>query len=428
MTSRINLLAVTLGVIAGGLVYWAAVYWHAANRAGPAGPVVAKSDSSRIETPSKETAAPVVAVEPPLDPAVLRRQAWDKVARHLTPADAASAAQIERSLQPIAEFITERKPGVRTFAKSILSLKGKWQFIRSKLPTAEARQHLKYLDRMFSEQVFKPDELRAVIEQSVTEYTKSLTAIENRLLVECRADIRELDPRAAAMLPMIDSESAFAAEYKKMLDQAIADVTRDVKVGFSREVVSLIGGEVAAIVALRVGVAVATKLGVDAGILGAGAASSWATFGVGLAAAIVLDIAIDWLMKLAGHDPVGEVAKKVESTLDHMQMLLIDGDPEAIEDHRKLLHLAEHDPAANVRTKCRQAVATIENSGSLGLRHELWRIHSQRSALRETALRRLLIEDQASFVKGTHHKISDTEPMDKQSPPPAKAKHVKSNP
>lgn len=373
-------MALTFGILAGALVLavWRPVLWQSDE--APAPKVAAPQETKPVEP-----------AEAKPDPEALRRHAWDRISRHLAPADAAGSAAVDKSLESINQFFADRKPGVRSFAKSILSMRGKGEFVRGKLPRAEAEHHLKFLDREFSEHVFEPKELRQAIELAINDYLKTLSAIENKLLVQCQTDIRSLDPAAHELLPFAVDEAAFAGEYQKLLDQVVAEVSRDVRLGTAREVVSLVSGEIAAVVAVRVGAAVATKLGVDAGILGAGAASSWATFGLGIAAAVVVDVALDWVMKVAGHDPVTAIAEKLEGTLDHIQTLLVDGDPEAHEDYRKLKQLAAEDPDEEVRKKCQRAVRVIERSGSLGLRFELARLHEQRASLREQTLRQLVL-------------------------------------
>jgi hypothetical protein len=378
---RLDLAAITLGVVAGAVVM---LLWRGGSET--------LSDTALSESTAVETKSAPFPEEPRNDPEVFRRQAWDRIARHLPAADQASAAEIESSLRPISDFFDEKQPGIRKFAKATLSLRGKWAFIKSKLPTREAAEHLDYLDRKFSEHVFEPGELKMVIERAVKDYLKSLDAIENKLLVDSRADIAELDAQAGEWLPFSAGDKLFAAAYRQMIDEILADVSRETKLTAGRETVSLIGGEVAAIIAVRVGVAVATKLGIDAGILGTGAASSWATLGVGLAAAIVVDLTVEWVMKAAGYDPVTAVASKVESTLDHVRTLIIDGDPEAFDDYHQLRRLAETDSDKRVRTKCAEAVRVIEQSGRLGLRHELWRVHHDRARIREAALRRMVLD------------------------------------
>jgi hypothetical protein len=381
---RLDLAALTLGVVAGLAVM---MLWRGRETAINSAP----TESTAVAT--KESLTPE---EPPIGSEVFRRQAWDRIARHLPQADHASAGEIENALRPIDEFFDERKPGIREFAKATLSLRGKWAFIKSKLPTREAAEHLDYLDRKFSEHVFEPGELKKVIERAVQDYLKSLDAIENKLLVESRADIADLNTRAGEWLPFSAGDQMFAAEYRQMIEQIVADVSRETQLTAGRETVSLIGGEVAAAIAVRVAVAVATKLGIDAGILGTGAASSWATLGVGLAAAIVVDLTVDWMMKVAGHDPVTTVASKVETTLGYVRTLIIDGDPEAFDDYHKLERLTESDPDEHVRAKCAEAVRVIDQSGRLGLRHELWRVHHERARLREAALRRMVLDVEAN--------------------------------
>ncbi|MDZ4821396.1 MAG: hypothetical protein SGJ20_20735 [Planctomycetota bacterium] len=396
------ILAIALSLAAGVLVYQLASRYSD------------MASTQTIEVAGTKSAAATATSEPgpapPIDPAIIRRQAWDRISRHLAPADVASAVAIQESLRPIAQFFEERRTGVRPFAEEVLSFNGKWQYIRGKLPTADDKRHMKFLDQSFSKHVFESAELRALLEASVTEYLTRLKAIENRLLLDCRADIQQLDIQASEVLLAMQTDATFAAEYQRMLASVVKEVAQDAKFGVSREVVSLIAGEIAAVVAVRVGVAVATKLGVDAGILGAGAASSWATLGIGLAAAIVIDVALEWAMKAAGHDPVDDVAKKVDETLGQLQTLLVDGDPAALQDYQTIKHMAENDTSEMVRDKSRQAVQVIENSGSLGLQFELQRIHTQRCILRDAALRKMILADdeQAATAKpeSTQHSLS----------------------
>lgn len=400
---QVNALALTCGVLAGTVVLvltggsWPAGQGEDALPAASGEPVSAAKENSRSNIDrrnegTKAGAEPIKEAEAVPDPAVVRRKAWNRIAGRLPSADAASAAEIDRCLGEIDDFFSGRRGGIRPFAESTLSFKGKWRYIRSKLPTAEGGEHLRYLDEKFAEHVFRTEELKGAIEAAIREYVQSVQAIENRLLVECRADIRQSQPNAGEVIAAVRSEEVFSREYRQMLERVLDDVSRDLNIDLSREVVSLVGGEIAALVSVRVGAAVAAKLGVDAGILAAGAASSWGTFGLGLAAAIVVDVALDWAMKMAGHDPVGKVAEKVSGTLENLRSLLIDGDPEALADFEKLSRLAASDPDEKVRKLCKRAATAIERSGSLGLRRELWRLHEQRARLRDEAIRSMILE------------------------------------
>jgi hypothetical protein len=328
----------------------------------------------------------------PIDSQAIRKRAWRKIKPRLAVATRASEDEMERAIDSINDFFSERKQGTKAFAASVLSLKGKWQFIRSHLPYAEANQHLKFLETKFGEHVFKPEELKAAVESAVAEYVKSVQAIENQLLVNCRQDISDSDPLSQKVIPQIGSQKTFQAEFQRLLTVVGSDVSHDLNYTIGREAVVFVGWDIATTIFLRVGAAVATELGVDSTLLAAGAASSWETFGIGLAAMIVVDIAVDWLEKLTGHDPAAAVALKVDGTLDRVRSLLIDGDPEAIRIYRKLRRMENEDTDPTVRNRCRTAADKIERSGRLGLRAELKRLHEMRSRLREETLERLVLE------------------------------------
>ena len=276
------------------------------------------------------------------------------------------------------------------FSKEVLSLSGKWKFVKSKLPTAEDDAHFRYLDERFQQHVFSSDDLRRTLESVVAEYVSRLEGLESQLLVDVRADLSdgELAVPGAPKLPPTDA--ALRSEFNRMIDAVAGDVSRDVSVGVSMTTASLVGGEVAAQIAVRVATAVGARLGVSAGILGAGAASSWATFGVGLVAAVAVDVALTKVVKAAGYDPEVRVAERVNSVLDQIHSMLIDGDPQAVTTYAKVTQLMRDDPDAVVREECRKAAAAIERSGGLGLRRELSELQKARNALRREALRRLV--------------------------------------
>jgi hypothetical protein len=377
-----------LGAVVGLLL--AAGAWAVSQHLTRQTPEIPSPSSSKTATSSPPAeAAPIV---PPIDVQAIRQKAWRKIKPRLAVANRASEDELERAIDSINEFFGERKQGTKAFAASVLSLKGKWQFIRSHLPYAEANQHLKFLEAKFGEHVFKPDELKAAVESSVAQYVKSVQGIENQLLVNCRQDISDSDPLSQKVIPQIGSQKAFQAEFQRLLGVVGTDVSHDLNYTIGREVVVFVGWDIATTIFTRVGAAVATELSVDSTLIAAGASSSWATFGVGLVALIVVDIAVDWLEKLTGHDPAAAIALKVDGTLDRVRTLLIDGDPEAIRVYRKLRRMENEDADPAVRTRCRTAADKIEQSGRLGLRAELKRLHEMRSRLREETLERLVLE------------------------------------
>ena len=69
--------------------------------------------------------------------------------------------------------------------------------------------------------------------------------------------------------------------------------------------------------------AAATEMGVTAGVLGTGAASTVATLGVGMVVALILDYILDEVFKLAGYDPEVKIEGLVCESIDKLEASLI---------------------------------------------------------------------------------------------------------
>jgi hypothetical protein len=332
----------------------------------------------------------------PIDPEVLRRRAWDKIARHLAPADATSMAAIDRSLAPIEEFFAEHREGARPFAKSVLSLRGKWKYVKTRgVFGGDSDEHLAFLDEKFREHVFDPDELKAVVESSIADYVRSVQGIENKLLVTSRSEIEAIDPSVGSAIAGLDSQIEFAAQYEKMLEHVVKDVTRGANTDMGIFVGSFVAAEVTQQLMVRMGRAIATRLGVSAGILGAGASGGAASAGVTIGLAIVIDMGIEWLMSLTGSDASTKVTAKVEESLDKLQAFILDGDPIAVEAYHKIAARRATFPTEQGRAKIEATLKAMEAKGDLGLRRMLLRLHYERARLREAALRKMILEGPA---------------------------------
>jgi hypothetical protein len=133
-------------------------------------------------------------------------------------------------------------------------------------------------------------------------------------------------------------------------------------------------------------------MGMDAGILGAGGALAPETLGVSLVAALVADIAVDWIAKLTGYDSVTRVSAKVNEVLDKLQALLVNGDADTLQKYEILRELAAKDADAENRVAAKVAINLIEKSGKLGVREMLLRLNERRARLREAALKRLVFQ------------------------------------
>jgi len=345
--------------------------------------------------PAQEPPAVVVAPSPQLSPiekAALRAKAWALIEPRLDEADRASRAALDEQLAGIDDFFRARQAGVRPFAEEVLSLGGKWEYAKSTLPTAEADAHARYLNEKFETYLFRIDDLKQTLEQAIGGYVSRVQGLESKLLVDVRADLSDKQFAAAGLPTVLVSDEAFRAEFARLLQETAAATSADFRVSMSREVTSFVAGEVAAVVAVRIASAVATRLGISAGVLSTGAASSWATFGLALAAAVVVDVAISQIISLAGYDPVDAVAEKVQAALNQIRSLLVDGNPEALAAYEKLRRMQSDDSDGNVRAACRRAADSIEGSGNLGLRRELLKLHDERARLRRATLQRFVLE------------------------------------
>jgi len=332
---------------------------------------------------------------PPVDLEAVRRRAWEKIGPRLLEAESAGRGDVDICLRDLGDFLEHRKRGVPKFSRQILSLSGKWQLVRGKLPFAAKDRHVRYLSEQFERNVFKPDELKSVLEAIVARYVKSLQSRENELLVHCRADISESDLAAVEAIPVAASNEKFSREFERLVHSVVSDVQVGLGVDVAQTVATLAAADIAVVVVRQVGTAAATQFGVDAGILGAGAGASWATFGVSLVAAIVADAILDRLIKAAGYDPAEKVTTKVHGSLERLQSLIVDGDAETREKYDALLNIAAGDPSPRLRKKAGAAIETIEKSGRLGLRRDLIRLNELRARLRAEALKRLVLQGEA---------------------------------
>jgi hypothetical protein len=340
-----------------------------------------------------------IAPEPPvaaIDPEMLRRQAWDKIARHLAPADAASLSAIDGALTPIEEFFAHRRAGARPFAESVLSLRGKWKYVKTRgIFGGESGEHLAFLDEKFREHLFDPDELKTIVQQSIADYLRTVQSIENKLLVTVRSELDQLDPQIDSAIAGIGTPEALAATYQQMLEDLVRDVTHGARADLGLFVGSFVAAEVSEQLMIRLGRAIATRLGVSAGVLGAGASGGAASAGATVGLAIVIDMGIEWLLSLSGSDATSQVTARVEASLDNLQELILEGDPTAVAAYHKIRARCDSFPTEEGRAKIRAALDDIETKGDLGLRRMLLRLHDERARLREAVLRKLVLEGES---------------------------------
>ena len=241
--------------------------------------------------------------------------------QHTAEADTRSAGAIDARLTPVRDLFARGRKGADGFAAEALSWRGKWQFIRGL--TDDGASHRLFLADAFARHVFSAEELEAALTAAVRGYLDDVDGYEAEMLVRLRADLADPGRPADLLPPALRGDEAFRAAYRKLAEGIAADLRTDIAVKAGGEVALFVASDIAAQVALQAARAAAAQLGVDAGLLGGGAVSGLATLGIGMVVALILDAVLDELLRLAGHDPVAEIAGKVRRTLNELEGALV---------------------------------------------------------------------------------------------------------
>jgi hypothetical protein len=232
---------------------------------------------------------------------------------HLLWAKQQSAEKVADHLRAIDEFFSCAKKGTPEFADRALSFSSKWRLVADYVPFTRGGRHETYLRSQFEEHVFRPSQLGATVEQVVSSYLAEVHSIESEMLVKVRADLADFSD--TYLVGEMD-EASVRARYEDALSEALAATSSGLRADVATQVVSLIAGEVLT--------QVATRLGVSAGILGTGAASSWATFGIGLVVGVIVDQIVAWVWDWYS-DPTGTLAEQLAGRLEGVNRLIVDG-------------------------------------------------------------------------------------------------------
>jgi hypothetical protein len=204
-----------------------------------------------------------------------------------TAEDAAMTAVALRAKQ-FHDFVAQRQyrtseegiNAVKAFVDDMLSLGSKGRLIWSKMPFTDRDGYKKHVSRLFSKHLFSADELAAELKRDVDEALMDVGAIENQLAVELREIITDSAPSSGRGVVAPDQ---FKSTMERIAKAGQWDLTKD------------IGNLVASEIAATIGVQVLVRMGVSAGILSAGAASSPWTLGAGAVVGILADFAWGWI-------------------------------------------------------------------------------------------------------------------------------------
>jgi hypothetical protein len=331
---------------------------------------------------------PVSSVRP-VEQDDLRQRAWSRIQLRLEDADRACQSAAHDSINRVAAFFASKQAAARSFAKTALSWESKWYFIKDRLPFTDGSEHQKYLHKQFSLHVLKPGELERCVEGTFVSFLSQVQGIENQLLVQVRADLSEGE-WAMIISPTLREPVEWRAAFERHLEAVSQCIGEDLRLRAGQECLALVGGEVAAQLALRIGAATAQRLGASAGVFGTAISSSWATIGVGLAAAIAVDAFVDSALSAAGYDPEAVVSEKIAAGLANLEQFVMFGDSEAHHILARMYQQAAQSRQTFEKQQHLSEIQKIKQSGKLGLRFELINLHQQRAAWRREALRRLV--------------------------------------
>ena len=221
---------------------------------------------------------------------------------------------VDSKLVPIRRFFQDAKTNTPDFAKSALGWSSKWRLLQDRFPLSRGGEHEKFIRQNFENMVFSPDQLESVINGTIADYLAEIRSIENQMLVSLRADFAGFSD----VFPIVKAEAdVWESQFEQAIRRAVADSGSDLRSEIGTQLVSIVGGELLAQVAIRIGV--------SAGILGAGTVSGWATLGVGFLVGVIVDQVVCWIWDWWA-DPEGDLAGNLNRRLDELSILICEGD------------------------------------------------------------------------------------------------------
>lgn len=270
---------------------------------------------------------------------------------HLKAADRKIAALCRRDYAAISLVFQRGRNNADEFASTCLGWSSKWRLAADAIPFTKGDRHHAYIRDQFEAQIFSESQLEQAIEQTVASFLADIRSVESQMLVDLRADVADFSEvySVASWSPDL-----LQSRFDEAIQIAIERTGSDLQANIGTQVVSIIAGEILTQVAIR--------LGVSAGILGTGAASGWATLGIGVVVGLVIDQLVAWIWD-SWADPHGELTQNLVHKLDVLQSLICFGDQ-------------------NVE----------------GLEQRFKKIAEQRSITRRTAVLTMLMDSQKRFI------------------------------
>lgn len=271
-----------------------------------------------LNAPRRPAASPVVTrstrprpTRPPAEESI--RLARGRCLVHLDNADAEAREALARSLGTLDAFFTAARLRTPRFADRVLGWEGHGHLLAGSLQSSGGNTHATFLAKAFGDTLFTPKQIEAQVDRVVRDCLEAERDVENRLLVTVRRDLADL-PVSSPVVTL--DERGLRSLIGRVTNDALVVAGAALRDEAARELVALAVGEVLANVVVRAGA--------SAGLLGAGAASSAATFGVGLAAGLVVDQVVSWGWDYWS-DPRGALARSTAARVDAIRCVVVEG-------------------------------------------------------------------------------------------------------
>jgi hypothetical protein len=229
---------------------------------------------------------------------------------HLNKAEKDTESIVGKEFTELKDFFSTAKQNIPAFVDEALGYYSKWKIIIDLIPFTSGGNHEKFIRQTFEEIVFNPKQLEKEVKATVKSCLDQIYSIESRMLVDLRADLSDI-PKEYFIEKF--NEKAFQDKVDKTVALASVSSVSDLNSTIGLSLASFIAGEALALVAIQ--------LGVSSGILTTGAASGWATFGIGAVVGLIVDQMVGWIWNWWA-DPKGDLKQKLESKLEEIFLLV----------------------------------------------------------------------------------------------------------
>lgn len=215
-------------------------------------------------------------------------------------------AEVDRWYKEVIDTRAERAAG------ALIGWRAKWVLLKDQFKSENEKEMPEFRQKMLEENLYTQTEKQKVIAGAVGSVVLQWMDIENTLAKETHCYALTTEAKARAV----------EANHASLPGDGVDD---ELQKDIYREIASNVGGEVAAMVAVQ--------LATSAGILGTSTAISWGTFGISLAAGIVVDVIVGKIM-----DSEGKVKQMLTDSLeaewDDLKAKLRDALMEALKKRR----------------------------------------------------------------------------------------------